>query len=268
MHSPRGAAGHCRLALGPASEIDMSHRYRTILLFGPPGAGKGTQGKILGSVPGFYHLSCGDVFRNVDTASHLGKLFVEYSSKGLLVPDEPTVQMWHQHMHARTVLSIYKPNVDVLILDGIPRNPHQAQILDKYIQVLKVIHLVCPDEERMIERLRRRAIKENRFDDAREDVIRRRWEVYKKETYPVLAHYPKKLIAEVNAMGSPGHVLIETLKQAVPVQESHFANRLSGEAELPLPSASSNGAAHDTSNGSVKHTAAKKSKVTKKSGKK
>jgi adenylate kinase len=229
----------------------MHTRYRTILLFGPPGAGKGTQGKILGHVPGFYHLSCGDVFRNVDVNSHLGKIFIEYSSKGLLVPDEPTVQMWSQHMHARTVMSIYKPNVDLLILDGIPRNPAQAKLLEKHIKVLKIIHLVCPDEERMIARLRRRAIKENRFDDAREDVIRKRWEVYKKETYPVLECYDKNLIAEVDAMGSPGEVLIEVLKQVVPVQDAHFGNRLSGEApavegEEPVKqrhAARSNGAA-------------------------
>lgn len=203
----------------------MTHaRYKTILLFGPPGAGKGTQGKILGHVPGFYHLSCGDVFRNLDIASHLGKVFVEYSSKGLLVPDEPTVQMWSQHMHARTVLSIYKPQVDLLILDGIPRNVNQAKLLEKHIKVLKIVHLVCPDEERMIERLRRRAIKENRFDDAREDVIRKRWEVYKAETYPVLNYYDKGLIAEVDAMGSPGQVLIEVLKRLVPVQDAHYAN--------------------------------------------
>ena len=210
----------------------MASRYRTVLLFGAPGSGKGTQGKILGQVPGFYHLSCGDVFRNVDTGSALGKLFVEYSSRGELVPDEPTVQMWQQHMHARTVLSIYKPNVDLLVLDGIPRNVAQAQILDKFVKVLKIIHLVCPDEDKMIERLKRRAIKENRFDDAREDVIRRRWEVYKNETYPVLAHYDKKLIAEVDAMGSPGRVLADVLHTVVPVQEEHFANRLSGEPPL------------------------------------
>lgn len=202
----------------------MTHsRYRTILLFGPPGSGKGTQGKILGHVPGFYHLSCGDVFRNVDTGSSLGKTFIEYSSKGLLVPDEPTVAMWSQHMHARTVMSIYKPNVDLLVLDGIPRNVNQAKILEKHIKVLKIVHLVCPDEEKMIERLRKRAIKENRMDDARDDVIRKRWEVYKKETSPVLGFYPKELIAEVNAQGSPAQVLVDVLKICVPVQQQHFS---------------------------------------------
>ena len=202
----------------------MSSRFRTILLFGAPGAGKGTQGKILGQIPGFYHLSCGDVFRTLDMSSALGKRFSEYSSKGLLVPDDATIQMWHQNMHARTVLSEYKPHVDLLVLDGIPRNVHQAKLLEKHLKVLKVVHLMCPDKERMIERLRRRAIKENRADDAKEEVIRMRWDVYEQETFPVLECYPKDTIATVNAMGSPAAVLQHILECVVPVQDAHFAN--------------------------------------------
>lgn len=199
-----------------------TQRYQTVLLFGAPGAGKGTQGKIIGQIPGFFHLSCGEVFRNIDTNSKLGRTFMEYSSKGLLVPDTDTVQMWHQNMLAQTTLSIYKPQVDLLILDGIPRNVNQAVIMKKYIKVLKIIHLVCPDKEKMVERLRRRALKENRFDDAKEEVIRTRWEVYEKETYPVLDCYSKDVIAEVDAMGSPASVLQKILAQIVPVQEVHF----------------------------------------------
>lgn len=226
----------------------MPSRYRTILLFGAPGAGKGTQGKILGQVPGFFHLSCGDVFRTMDMNSPLGKTFREYSSKGLLVPDEPTIQMWHKNMEARQILSIYKPSADLLVLDGIPRNVHQALLLDKYIKVLKIIHLVCPDQDKMVARLQRRALKENRIDDAREDVIRKRWEVYKAETHPVLAHYPKELIAEVDAMGSPASVLQHVLEIVAPVQEHHFANALSGES-------SADGAGAHADNG---HAAEKK----------
>lgn len=209
-------------------------RYRTILLFGAPGAGKGTQGKVLGQVPGFFHLSCGDVFRTMDMNSPLGKIFREYSGKGLLVPDEPTIQMWHKNMEARTILSQYKPTQDLLVLDGIPRNVHQASLLDKYLKVLKIIHLVCPDREKMISRLQRRALKENRIDDAREDVIRKRWDVYTQETHPVLEHYPRELIAEIDAMGSPAEVLEKILAILVPVQNAHFANALSGEA-VPAP---------------------------------
>lgn len=228
----------------------MPRRYQTVLLFGAPGAGKGTQGKILGQVPGFYHLSCGEVFRTLDMSSSLGKTFLQYSSKGLLVPDDLTIEMWRQNMHARTVLSDYKPNADLLILDGIPRNVNQADLLERHIEVLQIIHLVCPDKEQMIARLRRRALKENRADDAKEEVIRKRWDVYEKETFPVLARYPKSLIREVDATGSPARVLQHVLERVVPIQESHFKNPITGEKiepPAPLPAESGHGAASNSS---------------------
>ena len=209
----------------------MAHRYQTILLFGAPGAGKGTQGKILGQVPGFYHLSCGEVFRTLDLTSEIGKTFMQFSSRGELVPDDVTIKMWQQNMHARTVLSDYKPSQDILVLDGIPRNVHQAELMKKYIHVLLVVHLVCPDKEEMIKRLRRRALKENRVDDAKEEVIRRRWQVYEKETFPVLDFYSRDVVREVDAVGSPARVLEHILQHIVPVQESHFRNSLADDAE-------------------------------------
>jgi len=207
----------------------MPHRYQTILLFGAPGAGKGTQGKILGQVPGFYHLSCGEVFRTLDAGSELGRTFMEFSSRGELVPDDVTIRMWQQNMHAQTVLSLYKPRKDILVLDGIPRNQNQARLLEKHLRVLKIIHLVCLDKNLMIDRLRRRALKENRVDDAKDEVILRRWAVYEDETFPVLEHYDPALISNVDAMGSPGRVLQHILEQVVPVQESHFRNPVTGE---------------------------------------
>lgn len=207
----------------------MSDRYQTILLFGAPGAGKGTQGKILGHVPGFYHLSCGEVFRTLDVHSELGKTFYEYSSRGELVPDEVTVKMWAENMHAQTILSLFKPHDDLLILDGIPRNRHQAELMDEYCEVLGVVYLVCKNREEMLKRLRRRALKENRADDAREDVIQRRWDIYEQETAPVLRHYDPSIIHEVEAMGSPGEVLQHILEIVVPIQETHFGNSLSDD---------------------------------------
>jgi adenylate kinase len=213
----------------PSPECIM--QYQTVLLFGAPGAGKGTQGKILAQVPGFYHLSCGEVFRTIDTSSELGKTFIEYSSKGLLVPDDLTVRMWQSNMHARTVLSDYKPHADLLVLDGIPRNVNQAKLLEAHLNVLQIIHLICPDKEEMIKRLRRRALKENRVDDAREEVIRKRWDVYERETFPVLKHYPKDIIREVDATGSPARVLEHILECVVPIQEVHFRNPITGEPD-------------------------------------
>lgn len=201
----------------------MSHPlYKTVLLFGAPGAGKGTQGAILGRIPGFYHCACGDVFRNIDVTSDLGKAFYEYSSRGELVPDEITVKMWAQALHARSILGDYKPNDDLLVLDGIPRTLEQAIMMDDHIRVLKVIHLTCDDETAMFHRLRKRALKSNRHDDADEKVIRHRWQIYNQETAPVLAHYPADKVVQINSIGSPGQILHDILDHVVPVQDKHF----------------------------------------------
>src|SRR3990170_7061862 len=76
-----------------ASKTFLMGKYSTILIFGAPGSGKGTQGHILGTIPRFFHCACGDVFRSIDTRTSLGRTFLEYSSKGQLVPDEVTVQL-------------------------------------------------------------------------------------------------------------------------------------------------------------------------------
>jgi len=66
-------------------------RYESILLFGAPGSGKGTQGKIIGTIPGFYHSATGEIFRSLDLQSEMGRVFWEYAGKGKLVPDEITI---------------------------------------------------------------------------------------------------------------------------------------------------------------------------------
>jgi adenylate kinase len=144
----------------------MSSRFKTILLFGAPGAGKGTQGKILGKIPGFFHLACGDVFRSLDLSSDLGKKFLEHSSKGELVPDDLTIEMWRQNVHAQTVLSFYKPAADLLILDGIPRSVNQARAMEPYSRCSKSSTSSVPTVTRWCGACARRALKENRLDDA------------------------------------------------------------------------------------------------------
>jgi len=114
-----------------------SPRFRTILILGAPGSGKGTQGKILGAIPRFHHLACGDVFRSLDTRTALGQKFVEYSSRGELVPDDVTVQLWRANIKQRVDGHIFKPEIDFLVLDGIPRNVEQAKNKEQYIDVLK-----------------------------------------------------------------------------------------------------------------------------------
>ena len=193
-------------------------RYKTVLLFGAPGSGKGTQGKILGSIPGFYHSACGDVFRTLDLQSEMGRIFWQYSSRGELVPDEFTVKLWKNYVHGMEMVNQFHPETEILVLDGIPRNQRQALLLEDTIEVVKVIYLVCADMNKMVERLRRRALKENRFDDANDKVIQHRLEVYERDTKPVLEHYPAEKIARVDATGSQLQVLSEILRVLTPVK--------------------------------------------------
>jgi adenylate kinase len=194
--------------LGSVNPLSNSKtHYRSILLFGAPGSGKGTVGKSLGAIPGFVHLACGDVFRTLDTTSALGRVFVEYSAKGLLVPDDVTVELWKEYIESQVALHTFLPERDILVLDGIPRNVAQAQILQNHIAVERIFHLVCSDEALMFERLRRRALKENRLDDASDEVIRRRWQIYASESQPVLDFYAPSLIQQVDAIGSPMRVI-------------------------------------------------------------
>jgi adenylate kinase len=187
-------------------------KYRTMLLFGAPGAGKGTQGKILGTVPNFYHCACGDVFRNLTIDSELGRTFVKYSSKGRLVPDKYTVQLWRENIQAQTQLGRFDPERDTLVLDGIPRNVHQAEMLKEALDVIAVFNLACPDISKLVDRLQRRALRDNRLDDANLEVIQKRLDVYEKESRPVLDYYGAEVVHTIDSTQSPVNVLRDILR--------------------------------------------------------
>ena len=198
------------------------NKFRTILLFGAPGAGKGTQGKILSTVPNFFHCACGDVFRSIDTRTALGKAFLEYSSKGRLVPDEITVELWRVSIQLCVDSHRFKPDIDFLVLDGIPRNVCQADLMDPLIDVKKVFHLSCPDRTKIVERLKKRAIKDNRLDDANDEVIRQRLDIYERESKPLLNHYGNHLIVDIDATKPPVVVLNTIVAHMVGGRESDF----------------------------------------------
>lgn len=191
--------------------MDKVDRYRTILMFGAPGSGKGTQGKILGDLPGFFHLSCGDVFRALDHKSELGQIFLEYSSEGKLVPDEFTIRLWLQHIHSLVETGVFRPDEEVLVLDGIPRNVSQSEMMEEYIEVILLVCLDTEEQDKLVERMRRRALHENRLDDANETVIRARFEEYERETEAVLQFYPPDRIRKVDASRSPIEVLSDVV---------------------------------------------------------
>ena len=187
-------------------------KFRTILLVGAPGAGKGTQGKILGTVPNFFHCACGDVFRNLTIDSELGRIFLRYSGKGKLVPDTYTVRLWRDNITAQTQLGRFDPERDTLVLDGIPRNLPQAKILQDALDIVAVFNFICPDENQLAERLQRRALRDNRLDDANLEVIKKRLAIFEKETKPILDYYGPQLVHSIDSTQSPINVLRDILR--------------------------------------------------------
>ncbi|MBA3386887.1 MAG: nucleoside monophosphate kinase [Verrucomicrobiota bacterium] len=196
-------------------------KYKTYLLFGAPGSGKGTQGKTLGTIPRYFHCACGDVFRSIDTRTKVGAAFLEYSSKGWLVPNEITVELWKARIDAAVDGHEFKPDIDTLVLDGIPRNVGQAQIMDDLIEVEKVFHLSCPNRDALFTRLKKRALKDNRLDDANEEVIKRRLATYEEESKPVLGYYGEDRITCIDATQPPAKVLLHILESVNGVNGQH-----------------------------------------------
>jgi adenylate kinase len=174
-------------------------KYRAFVLVGPPGSGKGTQGRALSATGSFFHCSCGDVFRALDRTSELGRVFQEYAAKGLLVPDNIVVDVWVAHVTRCERERKFSPGSDYLLLDGIPRNEYQARLMAALIEVIGVLHFDGLNRAELLSRLRKRALQENRVDDARDEVIQRRIDIYEREARELLAHYPADMIYPLQA---------------------------------------------------------------------
>lgn len=189
------------------AQTDTGSKYRTILLFGMPGSGKGTQGMVLGQLPDLVHVSCGDIFRKLPKWGELGREVVRYTSRGLLVPDDLTVRIWRRHVQILELQELLLPDQHTLILDGLPRNYDQAAQLHDMLDVIQIFHLNISDTVKASERLKSRALRENRLDDINEEVIRRRLNIYYEETFRTLSFYDPSLVYEVDATQSPLEVL-------------------------------------------------------------
>src|SRR3954451_812091 len=195
-----------------------SHKYRTILLFGMPGSGKGTQGSVLGQLPDLVHVSMGDVFRKIPKYGHFGQEIARYTSTGALVPDDLTVRIWERHIQILEMQELLLPDQHTLVLDGLPRNFTQAERLEHLLDVVQIFHLHINDEKKASERLKARALRENRLDDMNEEVIRRRLQTYYDETFKTLSFYPPDLVSEIDAGHSPLEVLRDIVNRLAELQ--------------------------------------------------
>ncbi|MFO0908410.1 MAG: nucleoside monophosphate kinase [Isosphaeraceae bacterium] len=206
-------------------------KYRTILLFGMPGSGKGTQGAVLGQLPGFVHVSMGDVFRKIPKWGRFGQEIARYTSQGQLVPDDLTVRIWENHIKILELQELLLPEQQTLVLDGLPRNYAQAERLEEFLDVIQIFHLKINDTVKAMERLKGRALRENRLDDMNEEVIRRRLNSYFEETFKTLSLYPPEIVYDVDAGQSPLDVLGDIVNQLSMVSKSRSAPR----SPIPVP---------------------------------
>lgn len=194
--------------------IEETHQpFRSILIFGPPGAGKGTLGKFLSSAGNHFHLSSGDIFRGLSPESPAGKLFHTYAGKGHLVPDEVTLKIWQHYVSGLIATNRYFPHQQFLLLDGVPRTLRQGELFAPYLKIMHIIVLETHNQDILIKRMQRRAIIERRMDDMDEKVLRTRMQVYEKETSKLLDFYPKERISRFNADLRPLEVLRDVLSE-------------------------------------------------------
>ncbi len=171
-----------------------------IILFGPPGSGKGTQAKIIEEKYDLHHISTGDLFRyELKNETELGKKIKHIMEAGELVPDKITIEMLKNK-----ILSFDNPKG--FLLDGFPRNNNQAKELDKLLEELGeevnvLISLDVPEEE-IVQRILNRGKTSGRSDDNDENIIRGRYKVYMDQTLPVYKYYENKNKARtVNGVG-------------------------------------------------------------------
>ena len=175
-----------------------------LILMGPPGAGKGTQAKVIAAHYGIPAISTGDIFRaNVAGKTPLGVEAQRYMDAGEYVPDEVTNAM----VKDRLGLDDAKPG---FLLDGYPRTPPQVDELDSMLEDLGValdaVVSLTVDRDEVVKRLLQRAQVEGRADDT-EDVIRRRQELYAKETSPLIDVYGERgMLLEIDGMGAVDEV--------------------------------------------------------------
>ena len=160
-----------------------------VLIFGAPGSGKGTVGAKLAATTSLKHISTGDIFRGIAPSSESGKLLASYSSKGLLVPDEATVEIFGRFIEGLINTNKVNPDKDTLLLDGIPRTVAQVKLIESVVDVKHIFVLDIKDEKTIVARLLNRAKIEGRKDDADEAVIKNRLKVYKESTAKVLGKY-------------------------------------------------------------------------------
>ena len=206
-----------------------------LLIVGPPGSGKGTQGGRLGNTYGISAIATGDIFRhNIRTGTELGQQVKAIVDAGDYVPDELTNELVKNRLLEADAL-------DGFLLDGYPRTLDQVSYLDELLasrgQSLDAVIQLVVDTDEVVGRLRRRALEQGRHDDS-EEAIRHRQDVFARETEPLVAVYRERgIVVSVDALGVIDDVT------------TRISDALTGRIVDPADTASAHSASADSVSG-------------------
>lgn len=195
-------------------------KFSSILLFGPPGAGKATLGKFLTDSGSQYHLESGEIFRSLPASSPAGELYYHYARRGALIPDEATLEIWKYYVLGLIATNTFHPDYQDLLLDGIPRTVKQAEMLQEHVQVKHIIVLEVPNSDELVTRLQHRARKEGKMEEMDPQTIIKKLDTYREEIQKVIHYYPPHLVSRVNGDQKPLEVLRDVL-----VRLSHLLSK-------------------------------------------
>lgn len=184
----------------------MKNKYKSILIFGPPGSGKSTQAKLLRQHK-FFYISSGDLLRTLENEPDFlktkwGRQAVLSMEGGELINDGVMIDLLFNAIEKYRSEGVFNPKVQKLILDGVPRDVSQVSLINAKILVEKIISLTFTDDLILVKRILKRAEVDEREDDVDMDVIKKRITIYNNKTKKVLACYPKDIIFEIDGTGS------------------------------------------------------------------
>lgn len=203
------------------------NKFKTFLVFGPNGIGKGTNAKAAGCLPGYLHFSTGDMFRALvgrvkdGTASEL-ELGIDRTMKsGALVDDQTTVRLAQENLEKLVADGKFNPQTDYLLLDGLPRNVEQAGMIAPFIDLQGVLHITAAREV-AVARITGRALKEGRKDDQDPVAVGKRLDIFFQNLGKILSFYDpafdgkmeynSKIIHYIDASQRPAKVLRDCLE--------------------------------------------------------
>lgn len=194
----------------------MNKKFRCVLFFGQHGTGKGTQIQLIAkNNKKYFHFSSGEALRSVDPNTELGKHIRSLIDQRRYLSDEIVFNLFDNTMKKAIEEGKFNPETDWLLLDGIPYTDGQANMLNERVDVKQIIHYFVDDDTILVNRLLKRGKLYGRKDDRNEEVIRKGFEIYEKETSKPLRKFDPSIIIKVDASGKPEEVHEKTIKHLI-----------------------------------------------------